>query len=173
MLIQYTLSAVLGKSSAFTGDDRDASFSPASDTELDVKIVSNGAGGAVVKFLRKASLNIVRARLISSGAQNLEPAVGATAATVAQAFTGSGSVPAPITLEFSKWNEWESKQVAVDMGEGGELGLEIVAADSEFRYDDFNIADAFPGQTFTAILELEIESCQKNLVDATDPEIIY
>lgn len=173
MLIKYTLSAVLGTSPAFAGNNRDASFSPVADAALTVKIMSNGAGGTSVKFLRNASINIVRARLVSSGAQKLEPAVGKNAAEVLLSLSGQGSSVSPFTLAFSKWNEWEDKQVSVDVGEGGALDLNVVASGTTFRYDDFNVYDAFEGQTFTAILELEIESCQKNLVDATDPEIIY
>ena len=160
--------AALPASYTFTSNARAATFGITASGNLDFKAVSNKAGGSSVKFMRKAPVRIVRARLIPSGAPGLQAGMGKLAATLQLAFTdASGSIPA-FSLSLARWGEWEDKNISLPMGQGGPCELSIAETDTEFSCDDFNLQEEFIGQDVEPVLELEVES--DSIVDAVTGE---
>ena len=141
----------------FDGESRDASVTLDSDVELIINALSR-EGANPVKF-KPGNINVLSARLISSGAKDLEPAVGEIAGKLHLAFRGDGGESSPFTLSFAKWNELERKSVYVGMdGCGGDaVGLVLLASGTKVTCDDYNVQDSYVGQSFTPVLELEVE----------------
>lgn len=155
-MVTNRLTAVLPLSYTFTGEARDASVTLANNTEL--ALVPMAMNGSKASFV-PSNVTFVRARLVASGAQGLEPAVGEIAGTLALRFKGATKNSAQFTLSFTKWNEWERQMVNTGTGEcdGGSIGLELLASGTELTLDDYNVQEAYVGQDVEPILEIEVE----------------
>ena len=159
----YRLVAVLPLSYTFTGEARDASVTRASNAELTLMPISQNGTSATFKPSGKtpvpSNITFVRARLVASGAQGLEPAVGEIAGKLALRFKGATKNSTPFTLAFTKWNEWEQQMVSAVTGEcdGGSIGLELLASGTALTLDDYNVQEAYVGQDVKPILEIEVE----------------
>lgn len=159
----YRLLAALPLSYTFTGEARNATITladnqtlrliPKTDLELSAKFKPSGMTPV------PSNITFVRARLVSSGASGLEPAVGAFAGQLALRFEGATKNSEPFTLGFTKWNEWEQQMVSAVTGEcdGDSIGLELLAGGTELTLDDYNVQEAYVGQDVTPILEIEVE----------------
>ena len=152
-MVTNRLTAVLPLSYTFTGEARNATITLANNTDL--VLVQNGSTASFVP----SNVTFVRARLVASGAQGLEPAVGEIAGKLALRFKGATKNSAPFTLSFTKWNEWENPIVSTGTGEcdGGSIGLELIASDTVITLDDYNVQEAYVGQNVEPILEIEVE----------------
>ena len=159
----YRLVAVLPLSYTFTGADRSASITLANNATLG--LIPMGQNGAIATFV-STNVTFVRARLVASGAQGLEPAVGEIAGTLKLRFKGATKNSATFTLSFTKWNEWEQPMVETGTGEcdGGSIDLELLASRTELTLDDYNVQEAYVGQNVTPILEIEVECDGINVV---------
>ena len=159
----YRLTAVLPLSYTFTGEARDASVTLADNTEL--TLVPMSENGSLATFKPSgmtpvpSNITFVRARLVASGAQGLEPAVGEIAGKLALRFKGATKNSTPFTLSFTKYNEWEQQMLCTGTGEcdGGSIGLELLASGTELTLDDYNVQEAYVGQNIEPILEIEVE----------------
>jgi len=144
----------------FSGNNRDASASVASDTPVTPKVINTWQGGSnlePVKIPIGSPVRIAKARLLSTGAQNLQAAPGKNAGEIKISFTGDFvAEPSNFTLAFVRWNEWEEKNIVVNLKNKASFGISILAG-STIRMDDYNIQDVYIGQTFTAVLELELQ----------------
>lgn len=160
----------------FAGNNRDASASVASDTPVTPKIVNTYQGGSSLSpveipigsiNIRQGNSNILipkgspvritRARMLSSGAMNLQSAPGKNAGEIKMAFTGNFTAdPSDFTIACVNWNEWEEKNIVVDLKNNPTFGISILSG-SIIRMDDYNIQDAYIGQSFTAIIEIELQ----------------
>lgn len=146
---------------AFSGDDRDADVSVASDTAAGVKLVNVYPGGSVSHVPGGTPVRINRARLLSPGYDNLQWPPGKTAAEIKLSFVGGFTpVPSEFSLEFVRWNEWENKNIAVDIGDAQSFDINILAS-SVVRLDDYNIQDAYMNQDLKVLVELEIQVSDK------------
>ena len=152
-MVTNRLTAVLPLSYTFTGAARNATITLANNTDL--VLVQNGSTASFVP----SNVTFVRARLVASGAQGLEPAVGEIAGKLALRFKGATKNSAPFTLSFTKWNEWENPIVSTYTGEcdGGSIGLELLASGTVLTLDDYNVQEAYVGQNIEPILEIEVE----------------
>lgn len=155
-MVTNRLTAVLPLSYTFTGEARDASVTLADNTEL--TLVPMSKNGSTASFVT-SNVTFVRARLVASGAQGLEPAVGEIAGKLVLRFKGATKNSSPFTLSFTKWNEWEQQMVDTGTGEcdGGSIGLELLASGTELTLDDYNVQEAYVGQDVAPILEIEVE----------------
>lgn len=166
----YRLTAALPLSYTFTGEARDASATLADNAELTLVLMGKNVSTATFKPSGitpvPSNITFVRARLIASGAQGLEPAVGEIAGKLALRFKGATKNSAPFTLAFTKWNEWEQQTVSAVTGEcdGDSIGLELLASGTELTLDDYNVQEAYVGQDVEPILEIEVECDSINVV---------
>ena len=160
----------------FAGNNRDASASVDADTPVTPKIVNTYQGGSSlspvefsigsinirqgnsnISIPKETPIRIKKARILSSGAINLQSAPGKNAGEIKMAFTGNFTAnPSNFTIAFVNWNEWEEKNIVVDLKNEPTFGISILAG-SIIRMDDYNIQDAYIGQSFTAIMEIEIQ----------------
>lgn len=160
----------------FVGNNRDASASVVSDTPVTPKIVNTYQGGSSlspveipagyinirqgnsnISIPKGSPVRITKARILSAGAMNLQSAPGKNAAEIKMAFTGNFTAnPSYFTIAFVNWNEWEEKNIVVDIKNEATFEISILAG-SVIRMDDYNIQDAYIGQSFTAIMEIELQ----------------
>lgn len=160
----------------FVGNNRDASASVASDTLVTPKIINTYQGGSslspvelpvgsinihqgnyIIPIPKGSPVRITKARLISSGAMNLQSAPGKNAGEIKVAFTGNFTAsPSNFTIAFVNWNEWEEKNIVVDIKNEPSFEISILSG-SIIRIDDYNIQDTYIGQSFTAIMEIELQ----------------
>lgn len=159
------VSAVINAEYVFTGADRDAAFAPSSDAELSFVVLNKGQGEKDVSFLRKNSLHVVRARLVPNGAPGLQVANGRNAADLLFEVVEDGDAIASFGLAFSKWDEWEEKDLYISLVEWSNPFNITINDSSVMRCDDFNVQTAYVGETLYPVLELEIESEGDALVD--------
>lgn len=142
----------------FAGNNRDASASVASDTPITPKVMNTYQGGTELAIVPGGSpVRITRARLISTGAKDLQSPPGQIAGEIKVSLTGNfNPTPADFTLAFTQWNAWEEKDVAIDIGEAAAFDFSILSG-SVVRMDDYNIYDAYLNQPLGAMMELEIQ----------------
>lgn len=146
---------------AFSGNDRDADAAVAADTAAGVTLVNVYPGGSVTHIPGGTPVRINRARLLSPGYDNLQCPPGKTAAEIKFSFVGGFTpVPAEFSLEFVRWNEWENKDIAVDIGDAQAFDVNILSS-SVVRLDDYNIEDAYMNQNLKVLVELEIQVSDK------------
>jgi hypothetical protein len=143
---------------AFDGTHRDASASVAADTPVTPKVMNTFQGGSELTPVPGGSpVRITRARLLSTGAKDLQTPPGQIAGEIKVSLTGNFSpAPADFTLAFTQWNAWEEKDVAIDIGEAAAFDFSILSG-SVVRMDDYNIYDAYLNQPLVALMELEIQ----------------
>lgn len=149
---------------AFNGNDRDADASVAVDTAAGVTLVNVYPGGNVSHIPGGTPVRINRARLLSPGYDKLQCPPGKTAAEIKLSFVG-GFTPTPeeFSLAFVRWNEWENKNIVVDIGDAQAFDINILAS-SVVRLDDYNILDAYVNQDLKVLVELEIQVSDKGHV---------
>ena len=162
-MANYRLVAVLPLSYTLTGEARDASVTLSDNTVLTLKPMGKNGSSATFKPSGitpvPSTITFVRARLVASGAQGLEPAVGEIAGTLALRFKGTAKNSEPFKLGFVKWNEWEQQMVVTETGEcdGGSIDLELLADGTVLTLDDYNVQEAYVGQDVEPMLEIEVE----------------
>ena len=140
----------------------------------------------LVKLSGKRPFRITKARLSFQGADGLGQGGGIAAkldCSLNAAGTGNKAV-ANFAFKVSRFGEWEDKDilvkpVAVDEDWDGFSGDEFIAnryclftikSGSALYINDFNVQDAFIGETRKAILDLEIEA--DAVLDATTGEAV-
>lgn len=187
--------AFKGPECEFEGNAADKRFYPSDDDTLD--ITETSFYGNLVNFSGKGRFRIVRARLsmlaaegVHSGSNGVNSATFPTGAAIinfALKSYGTGIAQekefCTFSVPFSKWGEWEDKQIEVEPhGVGsdweGTSGLDyvnrnntcVMKADSRFSLDDFNIQDDFVSQIRNVMVELEIEA--DAILDASTGEAI-
>lgn len=142
----------------FAGNDRAAHIDIAADENVDMNLLSDSRGSKALLRIN-SNIVIVRARLIATGAPGLD-VVGRAAGFVNFHFKGNTSgTSAPVSLTFTKWNEWET--MGVSTGTGGCVGSSasmVVEAGSSFGLDDYNIDSAYVGESVYPIIELEVDT---------------
>lgn len=160
-------------SPALDGNTPNRSFSPSADSVSTMYASSANAANAV-QFCGIAPLKIKRARLTNA---NLEiEGNGARAAKVVIAFCKivegavSGDPFATVTLNFSKWNKWEDKDIVVDFASSADTAANrpcspVIKTTSTFGVYDYNIQGDMVGQTVRPVIDMEVEC--GNLIDAT------
>ena len=159
----YRLLAGLPLSYTFTGEARSAIVTLADNTRLALVPMSKNGSRATFKPSGMtpvpSNVTFVRARLISSGAPGLEPAIETLAGQLALRFTDGTNNSEPFMLSFTKYNEWEQQMVSAVTGEceGDSIRLELIARDSMITLDDYNVQEAYVGQDVEPILEIEVE----------------
>lgn len=146
----------------FTGGTRDGSFSISQDAPLSVSDEFSQLPSDSLDMPKGRRIHITRARLIATGAEDLQPAVGKVAAALKiKTGTSEGGTFTPdsgssvSTLVFSKWNEWEDKDFTVVAGKDG--AVFAISDDSEITVDDYNVQTAYVGEEFGIAIEAEAE----------------
>lgn len=137
-----------------TGNDRHADAELGSDTVLDfTNLESEPASFA----LKPGNFIIKSGRLIASGGNGLQPAVDGLAGALSIALTNGVDELRPIVLSFEDWNY--DVQFGLGVGTGdltGSVGF-VLKAGSIVTCDDYNVQDAYIGQTISVWLELMLE----------------
>lgn len=142
----------------FDGTHRDASASVAADTQVTPKVMNTFQGGSELTPIPGGSpVRITRARLLSTGAKDLQTPPGQIAGEIKVSPTGNfNPTPADFALAFTQWNDWEEKDIAIDIGEAAAFDFSILAG-SVVRIDDYNIYEAYINQPLVVLMELEIQ----------------
>ncbi len=142
----------------FSGNDRDASVSQQSESNLTVKLSGSACAGRSVKIVRGDNLHelrIARARIISKGAEGLSSTTNAASLILSH---GNFS----FNLIFLKFNEWETKDVVFPFLQDSAYDLKICSG-SVVNIDDYNVQDAFVGESVSFTVEVELECTDRNL----------
>lgn len=174
---KYTIRAVLNASYEFTGNDRSASFGFASSSVINTICATKPVYGiGAARFLFENQISIRRARILAAGAEGLKaPKDGEFAASIImqirQFIDGSGPTLASGYIRFSRWGEWEEKNLVYRPYEGTPntwegttyadkkpVSFYAIQQNSLFKCDDYDISSAFVGETFTPVLEMEIDT---------------
>lgn len=151
--------AVLPLTYTFTGDDRDASASLENDAVLSCYDMSGETSGEFVFSASNKDFNplkISAARLIPSGACGLQAPEGKAAASIVLELGPVGNKNS-FTLSFSEFGEWEKKKVQVCLNGNDWRSKATLKSGSKIQLDDYNLQDAYVGETLTVILEIELE----------------
>lgn len=161
---------ILNADYTFTGNDRDASFSPTGD---DQRLVLNCTENPLLYFPRQYDTGLIynnklfikRARIISRGAPGLcsKRMTAAELELYIKVFGGDRLTPSK-GLYFVHWNEWQDVNVVFDCYDepidktkfNSFLSFALDHSKSYFYVDDYNIQSAYIGQKFRPQLELEI-----------------
>lgn len=142
----------------FDGTHRDASASVAADTQVIPKVMNTFRGGnELTPVPGSTPVRITRARLISSGAKDLQTPPGQIAGEIKVSLTGNfNPTPADFTLAFTQWNAWEEKDIAIDIANAVAFDFSILSG-SVVRMDDYNIYEVYLNQPLEVLMELEIQ----------------
>jgi hypothetical protein len=146
----------------FTGGTRDGSIAIAEDAVLSISDEHRQLPSDKLFVPKGRTINIKRARIISGGADELQPAVGKVAAAlkIKQGTVSDGTfVPdvdsAEIPLVFSKWNEWEEKNFSITAKKDNTEFA--ISDDSAITVDDYNVQTAYVGEEFSVTIEADVE----------------
>lgn len=151
------IAALTGLQYTFTGADDDAQAESASDETLTLKIVNGSSVIDNAKLSNASPFKIKRVRLRSSGAEGLTKPQGVFAGRLLLSFVGSDSTEkSASTLTISNWNEWEEKDISVSACDGDKCSI-VLKTGSLVNIHDFNVQDEYVGQSFTPMLEMEVE----------------
>lgn len=171
----YTISAPLNAQYTFTGADREATFSINSpDAPLNLSCVSSSTA-AYVAAMYDTVINVKRVRLVSAGApglQRTEQHAACNFILAARALDESLTYQTLDTcvVKIPNWNEWIDvnyklrpfkKKInfsASQIAQYKPVDLFALYQNSGFYCDDFNIQAVYVGETFTPVLEMEIET---------------
>lgn len=170
---RYGLSIVVSKAQyEFTGNDRDAQFVatyPNETVAANCTQIFAGTGQAVA--VGECNFNIVRARIISSGAAGVRAPEGKRAAQVHLKLEKQlGGELDDVFLKFQNWNEWTDINATLRPYKTKPTWLDAEIVNhkpaffvvdynmSYYNVDDYNIQAAYVGQTFTPILELDVKT---------------
>lgn len=160
---KYIISVNLGSNCeyTFTGSDADASFAPSSNCcETNDELTRSKQG---VSFNTSNSIHITKARILSPLAPLLQAGsqyAGQLSCAIASVSGGDVDQSfADFDISFSKWNEWEKKDIFIPANDAGDVGRIIVySASTTLSVHDFNIQEAYVGEKFTPCLEVEVET---------------
>lgn len=171
----YTVSAPLNAQYTFTGNDRDATFAiNAPDAPLNLSCASSSTS-AYVAALYDTVINVKRVRLVSAGApglQRTEQHAAAAFVLAARALDESLSYKTLDTcvIKILNWNEWADVNLKLrpfktqvnfsdsQITQHKPVDLFALYQNSGFYCDDYNLQAAYVGETFTPVLEIEIET---------------
>lgn len=171
----YTISAPLNAQYTLTGADRNAAFSiNAPDAPLNLSCTSCGYA-SYVAAMYDTSVKIKRARLVSAGAPGLqrnEQAAAGSFVLAARALDENLNYQTldSVVIKFGNWNEWQNVDFdlrpyktacnfsASQINQHKPVDLFALYQNSGFHCDDYNLQAAYIGETFTPVLELEIET---------------
>ena len=149
----------------FTGVDRNAQLDAADDFMLLAKCDDiDRPLNTAVSFISNNVLNIKAARIITSGAAGLRAALNssiAAALTLIGRATNSATAEAlgGFTFGMDYFNEWQELNIKyVPKKVNDNYYLSVDHAYSKLFIDDYNVQDDYLGQTFTATLELLIDT---------------
>lgn len=167
----------------FTGNNRDASFSPTGDNQRLTLACSQNPLLFLPRqydtgFVYGTKVFIKKARIISRGAPGLRTTKNTAAEIELFIRTFSGDVIADARgLYFVNWNEWTNIDTVFDcwidpsMDDGSNknafLSFGVDHSRTYFYVDDYNIQSAYIGQKFFPELELEIEAAGMYTTNST------
>lgn len=170
---RYGLTIVISKATyEFTGNDRNAQFVATYPNETVAANCTQIFGGsAQAVAIGECNFIIRRARIISSGAAGVRAPTGSRAAQVHLKLEKQlGGELDDVFLKFQNWNEWTEINATLRPYKNKPtwLDAEIVnhkpaffVVDYNYSYynvDDYNVQAAYVGQSFTPILELDVEA---------------
>lgn len=167
----------------FTGNDRDASFSPTGDNQRLILACSQNPLIYLPRqydtgFIYGTKVFLKKARIISRGAPGLRTTRNTAAEIELFIQTFSGDVITPSKgLYFLNWNEWININAVFDcwidplVDDGSNknafLSFGVDHTRTCFAVDDYNIQSAYIGQKFFPELELEIEAAGMYTTNST------
>lgn len=154
--------ASTGITYTLAGNSRAATVTIADDTGCTMTDTLRDIPQGSLKFNAGQTIHVKRARLVSSGAPGLRPSPDRPAATLAilqGTMTINGfektSDTKEVPLNFVNWNSWEEKDFDIEfVADNSVLGIKST---SVMNVDDFNVQEAFVGQSFNVMLELEAD----------------
>lgn len=163
---KYILTATTGISYELTGNAATATKYPASQTLVTFRDI--GGTGKETKFCGLAPFRIVSARLRNdsldiSGYGNECAELDCTLGKVDGGAISEADTFAQFKLTFSKWGDWEKKDILVKPESDGDttknrpcrIALETT---STFFIYDFNVQSDMVGQNVIPVIDLEIET---------------
>lgn len=167
---KYTLWGVVPNCSyEFAGNNRAASFGITGDrVQMRMKALNALSIDSNVTPVMGANLQIKRAKIEPSGASELRPPAGELAAGffLNLVYTDADEnlqVLDSIALQFDRWGKW--CDINKDLKAYGNIkppptacAFSIQPSFAFFKCDDYNIEDAYIGQTVTPVLVLEVET---------------
>lgn len=181
---RYNCNAEIGNSEyTFTGNNRDALFSPTGDNQRLTLVCSQNPLIYLPRqydtgFVYGTKVFIKRARVISRGAPGLRTTRNTAAEIELFIRTFSGDIIADSRgLYFVNWNEWININAVFDcwldpLDDDGSkknafLSFGVDHTRTYFAVDDYNIQSAYIGQKFFPELELEIEAAGMYTTNST------
>lgn len=165
---KYTLRAGLSpivNGYAFTNNDRTAELGASADFMLTLSCDDiDRPINKVVSLISNNRLNVLRARLLTSGAPGLQPAQNSSvSASILIVGRATNDVSADSVGGFSfgldHFNEWQDVGVSfVPAKVNDNYYLSIDHTYSKIFFDDYNLQKEYEGETFNLFLELEIDT---------------
>lgn len=152
--------ASTGITYTLAGNSRTATVTIAADAGCTMTDTLRDIPQGSLKFNAGQTIHVKRARLVSSGAPGLRPSPNQPAAALVM-LQGTGNPftktagSAEVPLNFVNWNSWEEKDFDIEfVADSSVLGIKST---SVMKVDDFNVQEAFVGQSFNVMLELEAD----------------
>lgn len=150
---------------AFTNADRNAELSATDDFMLmlscdDIDRPINTA----VSLISENRLNLLAARILTSGAPGLQPAANSSkAATILLVGRAANDITSEslggFTFGLDYYNEWQDVGVTfLPKKVNDNYYLSIDKNYSKLTLDDYNLQSAYEGETFSAYLELLVDT---------------
>lgn len=165
---KYTLRAGLSpivNGYTFTNNDRSAELAAADNFMLTLSCDDiDRPINKVVSLISNNRLNVLRARLLTSGAPGLQPALNSSvAASVLIIGRATNDVAGDSVGGFSfgldHFGEWQDVGISfVPFKVNDNYYLSVDHTYSKIFFDDYNIQNEYVGQTFNLFLELEIDT---------------
>lgn len=144
-----TIRATLPLTYTFTGNDRGSSVTASADSLLTFVNTGSKLSTDPNPMLGGGSVRIVGARVLPTGAEGLSAPEALPAAALKMSVGGER-----FDINVTRYGEWDRKDFTVH---GSSEGVEIEAG-SVVNIDDYNLQDAFVGESVTFVLELMVES---------------
>lgn len=150
---------------AFTAADRNAELSATDDFMLtlscdDIDRPINTA----VSLISENRLNVLAARILTSGAPGLQPAANSSkAATILLVGRSDNDITSEslggFTFGLDYYNEWQDVGVTfLPKKVNDNYYLSVDKNYSKLTLDDYNLQSAYEGETFSAYLELLVDT---------------
>ena len=168
---KYNVSIVTNAQFTYKDNNRDAHFAPSSPDVLAQSYCAQNDTNGYALCCYDADLVIKRARIIPSGGFGTQPPEKKRAAQVYLKLVKSDLTELDTRLlKFQSWGEWYDVNATLRPHKtettwtDGEINKHkpvyfcIGYVLTYFNVDDYNIFDAYKGQTMTPILEMELET---------------
>lgn len=165
---KYTLRAGLSpivNGYTFTNNDRSAELAAASDFMLTLSCDDiDRPINKVVSLISNNRLNVLRARLLTSGAPGLQPALNSSVAAsiliIGRATNNvAGDSVGGFSFGLDHFGEWQDVGVIFQPEKVNDnYYLSIDHTYSKIFFDDYNLQSEYEGQTFNLFLEMEIDT---------------